>query len=238
MHVAQRRCERERINGLDRQRGWASRSTTTWVSWMAKRSRAFSTTPRSSQCDRPSGCVEMISSSGRNVRIASSIAWIGSPSPISPSRLDARSAHRGEARVESLLRRRSRVVLVGDPVPERRVERRAHDEDTRASPAARSATSARSSGPPTVSFATTRIRCSSGACDAGTCFGGRSRSPRRNSQNPTPAVRTAKTANPSHLLIQRGDDDRREVADRQPDEPERRLFAPEGVRACVRAGRP
>jgi len=42
----------------------ASRSTTTCVSGSAKRWRAFSTTPRSSQCDLPGGCVEMISSSG------------------------------------------------------------------------------------------------------------------------------------------------------------------------------
>jgi len=60
------RRERQRIDLLDdqRQRRSASRSTTTCVSGSAKRSRAFSTTPRSSQCDRPSGCVEMISSSG------------------------------------------------------------------------------------------------------------------------------------------------------------------------------
>ena len=79
----------------------------------------------------PAGCVEMISSSGRNVRSASSIAWIGSPSPISPvasmpaARIDARLASSRSCAG------RARVVLVGDPVPERRVERRADDEHAR-----------------------------------------------------------------------------------------------------------
>ena len=42
-----------------------SRSTTTWVTGTSKRSRARSTTSRSSQFERPGGCVEMITSSAR-----------------------------------------------------------------------------------------------------------------------------------------------------------------------------
>ena len=59
----------------------ASRSTTTCVIGTAKRSRAVSTTPRSSQLDRPSGCVEMITSSAPNVRSPSAIDCTGSASP-------------------------------------------------------------------------------------------------------------------------------------------------------------
>jgi len=57
------------------------------------------------------------------------------------------------------------------------------------------------SGPPTVSFATTRIRCSSGGPAAGTCLTGASTSPRPNSHQSASAVSAMKTANPSHLLI-------------------------------------
>ena len=59
----------------------ASRSTTTCVIGTANRSRAVSTTPRSSQLDRPSGCVEMITSSAPNVRSPSAIDCTGSASP-------------------------------------------------------------------------------------------------------------------------------------------------------------
>ena len=70
----------------------ASRSTTTCVIGTAKRSRAAPTTLRSSQCERPSGCVEMTISSAPKVRSASSIAWSGSPSPTSPCRRGCRRA--------------------------------------------------------------------------------------------------------------------------------------------------
>ena len=55
--------ERQRVDlfDVDGQCRSASRSTTTCVSGRSKRSRARSTTPRSSQCDRPGGCVETIS---------------------------------------------------------------------------------------------------------------------------------------------------------------------------------
>ena len=59
-------------------------STTSGVIGTANRSRACATTPRSSQCDRPSGCVEMMISSAPNVRSASSIACSGLASPTSP----------------------------------------------------------------------------------------------------------------------------------------------------------
>jgi hypothetical protein len=75
VNLAQLGVQREWIDLFDYGFDWsASRSTTTWVSGTSKRVRAFSTTPRSSQCDRPGGWVEMMSSSGRNVRTASSIA--------------------------------------------------------------------------------------------------------------------------------------------------------------------
>ena len=47
------------------------------------------TTPRSSQFERPSGCVEITISSAPKVRSASSIACSGSPSPTSPLACDA-----------------------------------------------------------------------------------------------------------------------------------------------------
>ena len=72
MDLAQLRLQGQRVGQLDCD-GQGS-STVTWVTGSANRSRAFSTMPRSSQCERPGGCVETISSSGRNVRSASSIA--------------------------------------------------------------------------------------------------------------------------------------------------------------------
>ena len=98
----------------------------------ANRSRVESTMPRSSQFERPSGCVEMISSSGREdadavldrlQRVAVADLAAG---------LDAGGVHRRERRVEPLLRRDARLILVGDPVPELRVQRRADDEHLRA----------------------------------------------------------------------------------------------------------
>ena len=46
-----------------------------------------------------------------------------------PARLEADAADRGERRVEARLRGRARRVLLVDPVPDRRVQRRADDED-------------------------------------------------------------------------------------------------------------
>ena len=68
--------QRERIDLVDDggQERSASRSTTTCVSGSANRSRDRSITPRSSHCERPFGWVDTMSSSGRNVRSASSIA--------------------------------------------------------------------------------------------------------------------------------------------------------------------
>ena len=66
-----------------------------------KRSRAPLTTPRSSQCERPSGWVEMITSSAPNVRKASSIACSGSPSPTSPRAIDARCRRAARATTSS-----------------------------------------------------------------------------------------------------------------------------------------
>jgi hypothetical protein len=44
-----------------------------------------------------------------------------------PVRLKAGRAHRSQARIEPHLRRSPRVVLVGNPVPKRRVERRGNN---------------------------------------------------------------------------------------------------------------
>ena len=63
-----------------------------------------------------------------NSRSASSIACIGSPSPMSP--VDRRCPRSGAARatvVQAVLRLAARLVLVRDPVLELGVERRAHD---------------------------------------------------------------------------------------------------------------
>ena len=59
-------------------------STTTWVIGRSIRSRALSTTPCSSQRERSGGWVEITISSAGKTRRASSIATLGSESPISP----------------------------------------------------------------------------------------------------------------------------------------------------------
>ena len=78
----------------------ASRSTTTCVIGTSKRSRAPVTTPRSSQCERPSGCVEMITSSGaeRPQRVLDRLERVA-VADLAP-RVDARlrAAARGSAR--------------------------------------------------------------------------------------------------------------------------------------------
>ena len=91
--------------------------------------RAFSTTPCSSQFERPGGWVETTISSAGKVRSASSSACSGSPSPISPRALTPASREPGEALVETLLRGRPRAVLVRRPGPKLRVERGADEED-------------------------------------------------------------------------------------------------------------
>ena len=133
-----------------------------------------STTPRSSQCERPGGCVEMISSSGRNVRIASSIACSGSPSPISPSTSSPTE------RIDSRLRS-SRACAAARASSSSEAQWRSGELSAGQTtstlarwPPVRSCSSDLSSGPPTVSFATTRIRCSSGGLAAGACRTGAS----------------------------------------------------------------
>ena len=105
-------------------RAHASRSTTTCVTGTAKRARARSTTRFSSQFERCRGCVEITISSAAKTLRASSIAWSGSPSPISPravtpSRGRARRAKpRGAAR--PLRRRCPHPRTIVGPGPSRR----------------------------------------------------------------------------------------------------------------------
>ncbi len=88
--------------------------------------------PRSSQFDLPGGCVEITISFGPNVRIASSTATSGSPSPTSPlaSIPDRRETRKGH--VEPRPRRRTRRILVRRERLQAGVERGAHDEELRA----------------------------------------------------------------------------------------------------------
>ena len=137
-----------------------------------------------------------------------------------------------EALVEPLLRARARLVLVRDPVAERRVERGADDEHPRvARPRERSRISSSSSR-----AADGLVRddedavLASGGLAAGACATGASGSSRRRrATRATTAVTTTKTATPTQTLISDADHDQREVADRQPDEPERICFAPERI---------
>ena len=107
----------------------------------------------------------MMISSAPKVRSASSIACSGSPSPTSPRASTPASRSRARLALEPLLRGRARAVLVRDPVPERRVQRRRDDEHApRGTPSALLADAPRAaSAPPTVSFAITRMRRSSSA---------------------------------------------------------------------------
>ena len=133
----------------------ASRSTTTCVIGTAN-ARAPVTTPRSSQCDRPSGCVEMTISSAPNVRSASSIACSGSPSPTSPrpGRPPRRAAR---ATLEPLLR--LRAPSSSEPSGAPSCSAPGDDEHLRPGSGRRDLLAQRS--PPTVSFATTSTPCSS-----------------------------------------------------------------------------
>src|SRR5581483_6712944 len=65
----------------------------------------------------------------------------------------------------------------------------------------RSRSSVSNSAPPTVSFATTRMRCSFGGLGAGAWRGRSSPRPRSNTQPTAAAVRTANTPTPTHLSI-------------------------------------
>ena len=105
----------------------ASRSTTTWVTWMSKRARARSTTSRSSQFERPGGCVEMITSWAGNRRRPSSIACTGSSSPMSPSASKPSLRRPASSVLEPPARLLARGVLLVGPVLDLAVERRAHD---------------------------------------------------------------------------------------------------------------
>ena len=198
---------------------------------IAKRSRAESTTPRSSQCERPGGCVEMISSSGRNVRIASSIACSGSPSPISPVGVEPGRAHRREAG--------------GRAAPAPRRARR-----PRPRPSAGGASSApgrrraRASGRPRAlpdlgAAARSRRPSRSRRRGSGARPGGSQPAPARTGVSARAAAEEppddARREDDEHRdarptsLISEPIDDQREVADRQPDEPERVGLAPEGI---------
>ena len=76
------------------------RSTTTCVIGTAKRSRACSTTPRSSQCERPSGCVEMIDLVGpeRPQRVLDRLQRIGVADLARAPRCPPRAASPGSRR--------------------------------------------------------------------------------------------------------------------------------------------
>ena len=121
MHLAQLRRERQRVDLFDLDGQWrsASRSTITCVSGTSKRSRAFSTTPRSSQCERPTGWVETISSSGPErphgvLDRLNRVAVADLALDVEPDRPHAR-----QAVIEPVLGVVPRAVLVGDPVLER-----------------------------------------------------------------------------------------------------------------------
>ena len=141
----------------------ASRSTTTWVIGIAKRSRAPATTPVSSQFERPSGCVEMMtrprrrcagrprSPGGAPSRRPRRARWM--PPPRSCSTLAS----------DTLLRRGARLSSSEAQWRSGRVQRRRDHEHLLGEPSARLRCSSGAVSPPTVSFATTRIRRSSSA---------------------------------------------------------------------------
>ena len=159
-----------------------------------------------------------------------------------------RSRRSRRARRRASRRDSPRGALLRRPVPrprprssgERRVERRADDQDAVWPAAERARISARSSGPPTVSFATTRMRRSpAGARRRAPAAPAPRRSRRRKtSQTAPPPVSTTNTASPSHESITEPITISAEVADRQQDEPERVAFAPERVPHGARGGRP
>ena len=90
------------------------------------------TTPRSSQLERPGGCVESTISSAGNDRSASSTACTGSPSPISPRAGTPTAGQLVDARVQPLLRGLAGAVLVRRPRAHARVERRREHQHRRA----------------------------------------------------------------------------------------------------------
>ena len=141
--------------------GSAARSTTTWVTGSSISSRARSTTPRSSQRERSGGWVEITISSAGNTRSASSIATLGSESPISPLRLQAEPVDLDQRELHPLPRQLDRLVDVRGPVRRARGgQRRRDDEDLAVcGRAADCAISSSRASPPTVSLATTRSRC-------------------------------------------------------------------------------
>ena len=143
--------------------------------------------PARASASGPGGCVETTISSAGNSRSASSSAWSGSPSPISPRALDAR-ASASRARLAS--RRacgRARAVLVRRPRPERELSAGQTRSTSSRTPSAFRPRRSRSSSPPTVSFATTRMRrVDAGrrgrrgpAAAAAACRPGSPRAPRR-----------------------------------------------------------
>ena len=177
--------------------------------------------PRSSQFERPSGCVEMISSSGAKVRSASSIASSGSPSPIWPRASMPGLAHRRERRRRGGSARRSRArsssetqCLSGVFSAGQTTNTWARTPSTRALDLREQLLAAdrlvRDHEDPVLA-----VRCVGGACGTAAPRAGRGES-----HQTRIAVSPMKTPRPSHVLITRRDDDQREVDDRQPDEPE------------------
>src|SRR3954452_19180296 len=137
-----------------------ARSTTTWLIGRSICSRACSTTPCSSQRERSGGWVEMTTSSAGKTRRASSIATLGSESPISPfafrpsspsaindssirCRANSMASSTSEAQCDA---REATSAGVTTRIAQSRFRQRAW-------------ISSSSSAPPTVSLATTRIRC-------------------------------------------------------------------------------
>ena len=183
----------------------------------AKRSRACVTTPRSSQCERPSGCVEMMSSSAPKVRSASSIACNGSPSPISPraSMPCSRIAERGSPR--DAPGGRAGVVLVGDPVLERRVQRGRTTRISVRRPCAFSRIVRAELVAADGLVGDTSSRSSSGAdSDAGTVFsGGPSRLPPEEPPGADDRLHDEDAETPPATADQAGEHDQPEVDDRQ-----------------------
>ena len=151
------------------------------------------------------------------------------------ARVDPGRPHRRERGLEPLGRGSAGAVLVGDPVLQRRVQRRRHDEHLRLpdrglplqlgeelAPADRLVGD--HEHPPLAG----RVR-GTGSCLTGSSRASRATSATRRRSHPwragTPRDRPS-------VLITRGDRDQPEVADRQPEETECCLLAPERVPHC------
>ena len=181
----------------------------------------------------------MISSSGRNVRSASSIAWIGSPSPISPRRVEPGGAHRrrgsrraarcaaARASSSSETQCRSGELSAGQTTSTSRPSAPPSGRGSRRGARGRRPSRSRRRG----------CGARPAGSSAGACCTGASGSRRRKTAHSATPVRTRKTASPTHVLITEPITIRREVADRQQNEPERISFAPDRVPHGARGGR-